>query len=136
MNEKNMNDSALRQMRDDAWNYYQYADNLLHQRHSIFLIAQSIFFAAFTSADKENVQWVVAILGVLIASLWFVISERLQAGLTYFRKHISHSESIFEGYFNALDKHSRLTARIILHMILPALMASAWLYLIATELMA
>ena len=132
--EAEKNESALRQLRDDAWNYYQYADNLLHQRHAIFLVAQSIFFAAFTSANNDNIQWVVAVLGVLISVLWIAISERLQAGLAYFRRHIN--EPLFEGYFGALDAHSRFTARLILHWILPVTMGIAWLYLIKSELMA
>ncbi len=131
-----MNEGEIRKVRDDAWNYYQYADNLLHQRHSIFIVAQSIFFAAFTQTDNVNIQSVVAVLGVLLAVLWYAISERLQAGLNYFREHIRPADNLFEGYFTTLDNHSRLTARIILHIVLPAAMGGAWIYLIFTELMA
>jgi hypothetical protein len=71
------------QVKDDrerAWAYYQHADNLQHQRHSIFIVAQSIFFAAYAQ-DPAGVGPIVAAVGIVYAVIWWYLSQRLSDGM-------------------------------------------------------
>ena len=112
-----------------AWQYYVHADNLNHQRHGIFMLAQSIFFAAFASSSFST-GVVLAVVGVCSALLWNVSSTRLQSGLEYFLKKKSDNDELMQGYFDALNENNRVHAKYVFHWIFPWMFVAAWIALI------
>lgn len=122
--------------RDLAWSYYQHADNLQHQRHNIFVVTQSIFFAAFAQAP-DYVAYVLIIVGIFYAILWSRASERMSDGMAAIsRKYIEPGNEVYTDYLLGLDRKIRTSGRTTMNLLIPGTMGSAWLVLAVVKLAA
>lgn len=72
--------------RDRALEIYQYADAVSHNRHNIFVVAQSILIGAFgvvsASAHSPGIKSVLVITGLIFVVAWWYISWRLGRKIT------------------------------------------------------
>ena len=116
-----------------AWDLYKHMDILQHQRHSIFIVAQSIFFAAFAAAHKNSpaVGLVVVVVGVLYALLWFFLAYRLGKGMeSICKQYIQPNSPIWATFESGLKRGGPLSGHLVLNVLFPWLTLLAWLFLI------
>lgn len=125
-----------------AWDYYQHADNLQHQRHNIFIVAQSILFATFVQ-ECSKVGPVVAFVGITYALLWWWLSERLSDGMYGLAERYLKKSAPYIVYLDGLDTPTkvprriipkcvirRLSGRTVLNVIVPGLSLVAWVLIL------
>jgi hypothetical protein len=115
---------------DKAWLYYQQADNLQHQRHAVFIVAQSIFFAAFTQAPTL-LRYTVAAVGALLCVLWWYITERVSDGMTELNNNYLAKDDVYPTYLIGLERRKTTSGRFILNKALPWVTFVAWGVLVA-----
>ena len=124
--------NPLTEQRERAWAYYQHADNLQHQRHNIFIVAQSIFFAAYAQ-DASGVGPIVAVLGIIYGVLWWYLSQRLSDGMTALSKlYLEPSQGgggdeVYGIYLAGIKSNKYFSGRTILNVVVPWLAVAAWL---------
>lgn len=107
--------------------YYQHADNLHHQRQNVFIVAQSIFFAAFTQSPTA-LRSIVAVLGVVYSVLWWYLAERLSDGMDALNKFLRRDD-VYRVYLSGLRRKKKISGRCILNKMLPLLTLVGWLAL-------
>ena len=114
-----------------AWDYYKHADNLMHQRHAIFIVVQSIFFTAYATAavngmPDKRLQYTVAIGGIIVSICWSWLSERLYEGMAALTHQYLEKDAIYNTYLKSLPVWKWADARSVLHYYIPALTIIAW----------
>ena len=116
-----------------AWRLHRNADSLQHQRHSMFILGQSIFFAAFgTNIETPGAfRHVVAALGVSWAILWIVVAFSLERRLDAMRKILREHNNTWNEYEASVAIKHLGGGRIVLGVILPLLVVAAWVFLVA-----
>ena len=122
-----------------AWDIYKHMDILQHQRHSISIVAQSIFFAAYAAAHMNSpaVGSVVADVGLVYAVLWFFLAYRLGKGMESVRKqYIEQDNPIWATFESGLKQGGPLSGHLVLNVLIPLLTILAWLVLIFVRFIA
>lgn len=115
-----------------AWDLYKHMDVLQHTRHSIFLVAQSIFVAAFAATHKNSttVGNLVVVIGVAYAIFWFFLAYRLGEGMESVRKqYIEPGNPIWVTFESGLKRGGPLSAHLVLDCLFPGVMFLAWILL-------
>ncbi|MDO9372039.1 MAG: hypothetical protein Q7U07_05550, partial [Gammaproteobacteria bacterium] len=108
---------------------------LQHQRHSISIVAQSIFFAAYAAAHKSSpaVGDVVAVVGLVYALLWFFVAYRLGIGMESVRKQYIESDNpVWATFDSGLKRGGPLSGHLVLNVAIPWVTILAWFVLIFT----
>lgn len=117
-----------------AWRYHQNADSIQHQRHIIFILAQTIFFGGFAGSAREpNVQWLVVALGSVSAILWCGVANTLERRLDAMRT-VLKADPVWRRYKGAVSGSHLLGGRAVFNWWLPILTFLAWMYLLVCQL--
>ena len=124
------NDEAQR-----AWVYYQHADNLQHQRHNIFILAQTILVAAYTAFAQAPwyTKVLIASIGALYALLWWRLAERVSKGMDNLSDKLKNADPIYNDYLDSLGPG--FSGRTILNQIIPISTLIAWVVMLAKLLL-
>ena len=109
-----------------AWLYYQHADNLQHQRHNIFILAQTILAAAY--AGFAQAPWytkvLIASIGAFYALMWWLLTERVSKGMNCLSNKLKEADPIYQSYLDSLGRG--ISGRTILNKIIPISTLIAW----------
>jgi hypothetical protein len=104
-----------------AWMYYQHADSLQHQRHNIFILAQTILTAAYVGFAQAPTptKVLLATIGAAYALMWFMLTERVSKGMDALSdKYLEEDEDkIYKHYLDSLGWMP--SGRTILNRIMP-----------------
>lgn len=109
-----------------AWVYYQHADSLQHQRHNIFILAQTILTAAYVGFAQAPTQTKVllASIGAAYALMWFMLAERVSKGMTALSCKYLEKDMVYKHYLDSLGWMP--SGRTILNRIMPISTFIAW----------
>lgn len=117
-----------------AWVYYQHADSLQHQRHNIFILAQTILTAAYIGFAQAPLltKVLLASIGAAYALMWFLLAERVSKGMTALSFKYLEKDEVYKHYLDSLG--SMLSGRTILNRIMPISTFIAWGIVLVTKL--
>lgn len=112
-----------------AWEYHKNADYMQHQRHTIFLLAETFLFLAFVQPEEPFLmRAVLALLGFWFAVLWRIVAERLEARLEAMRKILLKAPA-GEDYWSAAQRNDFFSGRGVFNKLLPVSTALGWILL-------
>ncbi|MEK7794438.1 MAG: hypothetical protein AAB353_07905, partial [Candidatus Hydrogenedentota bacterium] len=91
----------------EAWDYYQHADNLLHTRQNLFLLAQTILLTAFVTISEKtdldgSLRPILAVMGIVVGINWFFSVERLPIRMKPLSDQYLRRSWVYKKYLNAI----------------------------------
>lgn len=128
-----MSDNYTDDDRRRAWLYHQNADQIQHQRHIIFVLIETILFAAFGQTTPNVLAWIVAVVGMVVAALWCGVASMLERRLDAMRD-VLKSDPIWNRYTDAVSMRHPLGGRRVFNVWLPSLTIALWLLLLFARL--
>jgi hypothetical protein len=118
---------------NSAWRYHQNADTIQHQRHIIFILAQTIFFTGFAVSKNQLIQGLVLGLGLAFAFLWWRVACLLEKRLDAMRA-ILREDPIWQIYIDAVKQKALFGGRCVFNWWLPGLTFLGWISVIIYHL--
>ena len=113
--------------RDRAWELQKNADNIQHQRHTIFLLAQTFLFLGIASQpDPPQFRYVLVVFGSVLAILWCVVANRLEVRMDRMRKTLE-GDPVFDDYDKAVGRNDPFSGRLVFNFYLPISTLLSWL---------
>ncbi|MDO8496821.1 MAG: hypothetical protein Q7S43_05220 [bacterium] len=105
--------------RDRAWALQKNADYMQHQRHTIFLLAQTFLFLGIASQpNPPQIRYVLAAFGSVLAVLWCIVANRLEKYMDKMRK-VMEGDPVFDEYDKAVGRRDPLGGRLVFNFYLP-----------------
>lgn len=116
-----------------AWQYHAKADDLQHQRHIIFVLAQTIFFLCFAALGRDSIlAGFLPPLGIVFAILWWRVADLLEVRLDAMRKLLK-ADRVWEIYIDAASQRDLFGGRHVFNHWLPVLTILSWGLLLASS---
>jgi hypothetical protein len=118
-----------------AWRLHRNADSMQHQRHMMFIVGQSIFFAGFVTATAYDrvpavFCYVLGGVGLTQAILWMVGSNMLEKRLDAMRRILTAENPTWREYQQAVSLYHPFGGRVVFNWYLPLATIVAWIILI------
>ena len=101
--------------RDDlhkVWEYRKEADNLLHQRFSFFLLAESFLVLSIVTILVSNnvgdrlktVEVMISLLGIVFTFGWWYVNVRIRIRLDHLKENYMNKDSIYNEYLSSVKE--------------------------------
>lgn len=121
---------------DHLWEWLLHEDNLFASRVSFFIVAVSMFFAAFAALSAGKVKnpkifITLGVAGVILISVWIYIARyQIYFTIRPIKEILCNSDKIQEYQMIVSKRQGVLKANIVLGCVFPVILLIVWLVLL------
>jgi hypothetical protein len=123
---------------DFAWHWLLHEDNLLASRVNFFLVAESMFLAAFATllaADRTSAALVVDLAGISVAVMWWHVARwSLRKTFWKLRAIVRTGKPLYDEV--CAGRRSRFTGHRVLTELLPLTTVATWIVVLCINCIA
>ncbi|MCK4736058.1 MAG: hypothetical protein KAT65_26620 [Methanophagales archaeon] len=121
---------------DRAWGYYEHADDLLHNRINLFLVAQSMLIISFATLICNQTTFIniililIILIGAIYSLIWYYVCLKLVRRLNFLNECILKDDYIYKMYLKWVKKGKGLFSLDPLAELIPMCTIGFWFILL------